>query len=123
MTSSSEFHLQDGTTVRFLITEKEQQPAPNEQEIPDTDGLGPLVPVARRGQSVAALATETLRKTLTPLGPLVQEVHDAVLAGPTPPTEVAVTFGVQLGQDLKLGIVDSRGQAHLTVTATWAPQP
>ncbi len=84
-------------------------------------GIGPIVPVARRGQAVAAVAAEMLRSTLQPLGPLVQEVHDAVTAGPTPPAEVAVTFGVQLGQDLKLGIVNGSGQAHLTVTATWKP--
>ncbi|MFD4022293.1 CU044_2847 family protein [Streptomyces sp. NPDC058576] len=69
----------------------------------------------------AAIAVDVLRNTLKPLGPLVQEVHDAVSAGPTPPNEVAVTFGVQLGQDLKLGIVNGNGQAHLTVTATWKP--
>ncbi|MGW0514869.1 CU044_2847 family protein [Streptomyces olivaceoviridis] len=40
-------------------------------------------------------------------------------SGPTPPTEVAVTFGVRLGQDMKLGIVNGSGQAHPAVTATW----
>ncbi|MGW2545603.1 CU044_2847 family protein [Kitasatospora sp. NPDC001574] len=33
-----------------------------------------------------------------------------------------VTFGVQLTQDLKLGIVNGNGQAHLTVTASWSPE-
>jgi hypothetical protein len=55
------------------------------------------------------------------LGPLLQEVHDAVTASPTPPREVNVTFGVELGQDLKLGIVSATGKAHLTVSATWQP--
>jgi hypothetical protein len=40
---------------------------------------------------------------------------------PDPSTEVSVSFGVQVGQDLKLGIVGSKGQAHLTVTACWRP--
>lgn len=117
MTGTQEFRLEDGATVRFLVV-REGQLAPDEEDIPD--GIGTLVPVARRGQAVA-VAADVLRSTLMPLGPLVQEVHDAVSAGPTPPTEVTVTFGVQLGQDLKLGIVNGTGQAHLTVTATWTP--
>jgi hypothetical protein len=48
-------------------------------------------------------------------------VHDAALSAPRPPTELSVTFGVQVGQDLKLGIVGGNGQAHLTVTASWKP--
>lgn len=98
---------------------QEGRSASDEEAFPD--GIGPLVPVARRGQAVAAVAADVLRTTLKPLGPLVQEVHDEVSAGPTPPTEVVVTFGVQLGQDLKLGVVSGNGQAHLTVTATWKP--
>ncbi|NBM16158.1 CU044_2847 family protein [Streptomyces sp. GC420] len=118
MTGSQEFQLDDSTTVRFLVA-GENRPALEEQDL--SDGIGPLVPVARRGQAVAAVAADVLRNTLKPLGPLVQEVHDAVSAGPTPPTEVSVTFGVQLGQDMKLGIVNGSGQAHLTVAATWKP--
>ncbi|MEE1757517.1 CU044_2847 family protein [Streptomyces sp. SP18CS02] len=49
-------------------------------------------------------------------------MHDAVTTGATSPTEVSVTFGVRLGNDLKLGIVSGSGQAHLTVTATWKPE-
>ncbi|MEU0841696.1 CU044_2847 family protein [Streptomyces sp. NPDC005962] len=119
MTGSQEFSLDDGTTVRFLIAGEGQ---PDLEEAHFADGIGPLVPVARRGHAVAAVAADVLRSTLKPLGPLVQEVHEAVSAGPTPPNEVAVTFGVQLGEDLKLGIVNGSGQAHLTVTATWKPE-
>ncbi|MGW3763750.1 CU044_2847 family protein [Streptomyces sp. NPDC005131] len=118
MTDSQEFCLDEGTTVRFVVA-GEGQTALEEEDFPGD--IGPLVPVARRGQAIVAVAADVLRNTLKPLGPLVQEVHDAVRAGPTPPTEVAVTFGVQLGQDLKLGIVNGSGQAHLTVTATWKP--
>ncbi|WP_078916238.1 CU044_2847 family protein [Streptomyces viridochromogenes] len=118
MTNTQEFSLDDGTAVRFLVSE-ESRPAQEKDNA--VGGIGPLVPVARRGQAVAAVAADVLRSTLQPLGPLVQEVHDAVSAGPTPPAEVSVTFGVQLGQDLKLGIVNGSGQAHLTVTATWKP--
>ncbi|MBD9702079.1 MULTISPECIES: CU044_2847 family protein [Streptomyces] len=119
MTGAQEFPLDDGTTVRFLVSGAGEGHLGQEEDFPD--GLGPPIPVARRGEAVAAIATDVLRTTLKPLGSLVQEVHDAVNAGPTPPTEVAVTFGVQLGQDLKLGIVNGSGQAHLTVTATWKP--
>ncbi|ARH89283.1 MULTISPECIES: CU044_2847 family protein [Streptomyces] len=118
MTASQEFRLDDGTMVRFLVA-GDSQFVPEEENFPD--GLGPLVPVARRGQVVADVAADVLRSTLKPLGPLVQEVHDAVSVGSAPPTEITVTFGVQLGQDLKLGIVNGSGQAHLTVTAAWKP--
>lgn len=119
MTGAQEFPLDDGTTVRFLISGAgDGRPALEEDNFPD--GLGPIAPVARRGEAVAAVAADMLRNTLKPLSPLVQAVHDAVNAVPTP-TEVAVTFGVQLGQDLKLGIVNGSGQAHLTATATWKP--
>ncbi|MET4926919.1 CU044_2847 family protein [Streptomyces sp. PSRA5] len=118
MTDSENYHLDDGTTVRFLLADA-GQPAFGDDG--SADGLGPVIPVGRRGAAVAAVAANALRGTLRPLGPLVQEVHDAVSAVPTPPTEIAVTFGVQLSQDLKLGIVNGNGQAHLTVTATWSP--
>ncbi|QKW06907.1 hypothetical protein HUT18_11400 [Streptomyces sp. NA04227] len=119
MTGSQEFRLDDATTVRFLLAEEDRSAQEREDS---SDAMGPLDPVARRGQAVADVAVAVLRTTLQPLGPVIQEVHDAVTAGPTPPAEVTVTFGVQLGQDLKLGIVNGNGQAHLTVTATWKPE-
>ncbi|WP_406016323.1 hypothetical protein OG520_39095 [Streptomyces sp. NBC_00984] len=79
------------------------------------------MPVGRRREAIASVASNALRGTLRPLGPLVQEVHDALRSVPSPPSEISVTFGVQLSQDLKLGIVNGNGQAHLTVTATWNP--
>lgn len=93
---------------------------------PDDDrpeGMGRAVPVARGGRSVARFAAGALRGALSPLGPLIQEVHDAATAVPDPPTELSVTFGLQIGQDLKLGVVGGTGQAHLTVTASWRPAP
>ncbi|MFJ4771028.1 CU044_2847 family protein [Streptomyces uncialis] len=120
MTASESIRLDDGTTVRFLLTDA-GPPASNHNG--PADGLGPVVPVGRRRDAVAAIATDALRSTLTPLGTLVQEVHSAMTTVPTPPTDITVTFGVQLTQDLKLGIVNGNGQAHLTVTATWSPQP
>lgn len=87
-------------------------------ELPD--GMGEAVPVGR-GAQAAAYAVDTLRATLRPLGWLLQEVHDAVVSSPNPPHEVNVTFGVQVGHDLKLGIVGGSGEAHLTVSATWQP--
>jgi hypothetical protein len=119
MTGSDNYRLDDGTTVRFLLAGAGQ---PAFEDDDSADGLGPVIPVGRRGEAVAAVAASALRSTLKPLGPLVQEVHDAMSAVPTPPTEITVTFGVQLSQDLKLGIVNGNGQAHLTVTATWSPQ-
>ncbi|WP_405681151.1 hypothetical protein OG239_00460 [Streptomyces sp. NBC_00868] len=119
MTGSENFHLDDGTTVRFLLTNA--SPPASKNDAP-ADGLGPVVPVGRRGDAVAAIAADALRGTLRPLGTLVQEVHAAMTTVPTPPTEITVTFGIQLTQDLKLGIVNGNGQAHLTVTASWSPE-
>ncbi|MEU5109629.1 CU044_2847 family protein [Streptomyces sp. NPDC021354] len=82
-------------------------------------GVGGVTPVGRGSRAAAALAAEGLRTVLRPLGPLLQEVHDAVCAAPNPPHEINVQFGVQVGQDLKLGIVGANGQASLTVSATW----
>lgn len=118
MDDSQDFALSDGTTVRFLV-EPAGRPVADAEGAPD--GIGPLVPVARRRRADATVAA-ALRTTLRPLGSLVQDVHDAVTTGATPPAEVSVTFGVQLGHDLRLGIVSGNGQAHLTVTATWAPE-
>ncbi|MDW6059016.1 CU044_2847 family protein [Streptomyces sp. FXJ1.4098] len=81
--------------------------------------MGGVTPVGRGSRAAAALATDALRTVLRPLGPLLQEVHDAVRAAPNPPHEINVQFGVQVGQDLKLGIVGANGQASLTVSATW----
>ncbi|CAL9617554.1 hypothetical protein SUDANB132_05789 [Streptomyces sp. enrichment culture] len=118
MDDSQDFALSDGTTVHFLV-EPTGRPVSDAERAPD--GIGPLVPVARRRRGDATVAA-ALRTTLQPLGSLVQDVHDAVTTGATPPAEVSVTFGVQLGHDLKLGIVSGSGQAHLTVTATWTPE-
>ncbi|CAM5582681.1 hypothetical protein SALBM311S_05658 [Streptomyces alboniger] len=118
MTGSENYRLDDETTVRFLLADAGR---PAFEDDDTADGLGPVVPVGRRGEAVAAVAAGALRGTLRPLGSLVQEVHDAMSGVPTPPTEITVTFGVQLSQDLKLGIVNGNGQAHLTVTATWSP--
>ncbi|MFF2007960.1 CU044_2847 family protein [Streptomyces sp. NPDC058195] len=118
MNDSQDFALSDGTTVHFLIQPAERSVSDAEQA---PDGIGPLVPVSRRRRA-AAVAADALRTTLQPLGALVQDVHDAVTTGATPPAEVSVSFGVQLGHDLKIGIVSGSGQAHLTVTATWYPE-
>ncbi|MFE7268017.1 CU044_2847 family protein [Streptomyces sp. NPDC057592] len=118
MTGPESLHLDDGTTIRFLLTEPAQDPVGGAGA---PDRLGPVVPVGRRREAIASVASNALRGTLRPLGPLVQEVHDALRSVPSPPSEISVTFGVQLGQDLKLGIVNGNGQAHLTVTATWNP--
>ncbi|MCX5412937.1 CU044_2847 family protein [Streptomyces sp. NBC_00059] len=127
MSTTPDLELDDGTPVRFLLTPPAAGGAPagpagrDGADLPE--GMGRAVPVASGGRSVASIAVGTLRGALQPVGPLLQEVHDAVVATPEPPTELTVTFGVQFGQDLKLGIVGGSGQAHLTVTASWRPVP
>ncbi|MFI0724188.1 CU044_2847 family protein [Streptomyces sp. NPDC021224] len=120
MASYAEMELADGTAVRFEVS---PGTGTGGGGLPDgagelPPGTGDLVPVAGGGLAVGAL-----RRTLRPLGPLLQEVHDAIAAAPSPPHEVSVTFGVEVGQDLKLGIVGAAGKAHLTVSATWHPTP
>ncbi|MGY1584747.1 CU044_2847 family protein [Streptomyces sp. MN13] len=85
---------------------------------PVTDGDG-WTPVASGGARVTAMAADALKVTLRPLGPVLQHVHDSVMGSENPPQEVSVEFGVQIGQDLKLGIVGGSGQATMKVTATW----
>ncbi|MEU4049002.1 CU044_2847 family protein [Streptomyces olivaceus] len=120
MSTPPDVALDDGTPVRFLLGPADGTfPAPSDDDLPE--GMGRAVPVARGSGSVARFATGALRGALSPLGPLIQEVHDAATAVPDPPTELSVTFGVQVGQDLKLGIVGGTGAAHLTVTASWSP--
>ncbi|MFI2204286.1 CU044_2847 family protein [Streptomyces sp. NPDC020192] len=121
-TRETELELDDGTPVRFVLAPGAGA-APVTPE-PDDDlpaGMGRVVPVGAGGRAVANFAADALRGALRPIGPLLQEVHDAATAVPEPPTELSVTFGVQVGQDLKFGIVGAAGQAHLTVTASWKP--
>ncbi|MFF8726554.1 CU044_2847 family protein [Streptomyces sp. NPDC015171] len=124
--ASPDFALSDGTPVRFLLTpgtgaRTGPAPAPPDDDLPE--GMGRAVPVGAGGRAVAAFAAEALRGALRPIGPLLEEVHRAATAVPDPPTELTVAFGVQVGQDLKFGIVGAAGQAHLTVTASWKPAP
>ncbi|MFC8217437.1 CU044_2847 family protein [Streptomyces sp. NPDC057362] len=120
MSTTPHLTLDDGSPVRFLLAPADGTPAaPADDDLPE--GMGRAVPVARGTGTVARFAAGALRGALSPLGPLIQEVHDAATAVPDPPTELSVTFGVQVGQDLKLGIVGGTGTAHLTVTASWSP--
>ncbi|GGT29852.1 hypothetical protein GCM10010207_32150 [Streptomyces atratus] len=128
VSTTPDIELDDGTPVRFLLTSPAGAsggaatlPAQGDGDLPE--GMGKAIPVATGGRSVANFAAGALRGALKPVGPLLQEVHDAVVAAPEPPTELSVTFGIQVGQDLKFGIVGGSGQAHLTVTASWRPAP
>lgn len=124
MSTFLESEFDDGTAVRFLLAPAAATGQPSAQDDDLPEGMGRAVPVATGGRAaVANLAAGTLRGALRPLGPLLQEVHDVASSVPDPPSELSVTFGVQVGQDLKLGIVGGNGQAHLTVTASWKPSP
>ncbi|MEU8826719.1 CU044_2847 family protein [Streptomyces sp. NPDC048636] len=112
MTDYAEFPLPDGTPVRLELT-------PVATATPPAAPPAGVTPVSRAPRAATVLVTDGLRTVLRPLGPLLQEVHDAVSAAPDPPDEIQVQFGVQVGQDLKLGIVGANGQASLTISATW----
>ncbi|MER7407214.1 CU044_2847 family protein [Streptomyces sp. NPDC000070] len=81
--------------------------------------FGSPSPVASGSGRVAALAADGLRAALRPLGPLLDEVHTAVSGAQEPPESFTVEFGVEVGKDLKLGIVGANGKATMTVSATW----
>ncbi|MFF1478312.1 CU044_2847 family protein [Streptomyces sp. NPDC058301] len=120
-----ELILDDGARVRVEVTPVGGvRTAPADR--PDDDlpsGVGGATPVGRGGERVAALATDTLAAVLRPLGPFLQQVHDSVRGIPDPPDSLAVGFGLQIGQDLKLGVVGANGQASMTVSATWQLRP
>ncbi len=128
VTDYAELPLPDGTPVRLELTPVAGAPGtappaangttPGDPADRLPGGIGGVTPVSR-GQRAAVLAADGLRAVLRPLGPLLQEVHDAVSTAANPPDEIQVQFGVQVGQDLKLGIVGAGGQASMTISATW----
>ncbi|MGW2396419.1 CU044_2847 family protein [Kitasatospora sp. NPDC001664] len=127
MSDYLEFTFDDGSAVllrTFPVTSAAPaEPAP--ANLPP--GLGGGTPVGRRaeelGERLTALGEGALRTALSPLVPLLQQVHDTVASVPSRPHEVSVEFGVQLGADLKLGVVGGSAEASLTVSATWQLAP
>ena len=116
----TELTLADGAAVRLELTAVGEPPSTAAHETDDLpDGFGSEVLVGTGGRRTAALAADALRAVLRPLGPLLQEVHDSITSAADPPDEINVEFGVQIGQDLKIGIVGAKGQAAMTVSATW----
>ncbi|MGW6056778.1 CU044_2847 family protein [Streptomyces sp. NPDC055189] len=113
-----EFTLGDGAEVRLELAPVGERPPPPQGDADLPDGIAGGTPVGR-GARVGALATDALRTVLSPLGPVLQQVHDAVRSIPDPPHEISVDFGIQVGQDLKIGIVGANGQASMTISATW----
>ncbi|MFK0293636.1 CU044_2847 family protein [Streptomyces sp. NPDC090442] len=113
MPNHAELTLADGTSIRLELAPAQGAPGP--------PGPPETTEAAFLGLGKAPVAA-ALRTTLHPLGQLLQEIHDAVTTAERLPPEMSVQFGVQIGQDLKLGIVGANGRASLTVTATWRPQ-
>lgn len=122
--------LTDGSQVRLELSDVGEPLAvpmdvaehPGAHDLPE--GFGAAIPVSRRDGSRSATAAVTaLRTALRPLGPLLDEVHDALSASANPPHEIRVEFGLQIGQDLRLGIVGASGRATMTVAATWQNSP
>ncbi|MES5825379.1 CU044_2847 family protein [Streptomyces sp. RG80] len=113
-----EFALDDGTCVRLELSGAGggAPSSPDDADLPE--GIAGVTPTGQ-GARVGTLATNALRTVLSPLGPVLQQVHDAVRSIPDPPQELSVDFGVQIGQDLKIGIVGANGQASMTISATW----
>ncbi|MGW1493842.1 CU044_2847 family protein [Streptomyces sp. NPDC002402] len=95
----------------------------NEDDEDLPDGIGGAEPVGRVKDAARVVLRGSLRGALRPLGPLLREVHSVVTSVDSPPQEFNVQFGLQLGQDLKLGIVDVKSASSITVSATWRPVP
>jgi hypothetical protein len=122
MPAYMELALTDGSQVRLELSEAGEPPALPPQSNGNADlpgGFGAARPVASGAGRAATLAADALRTALRPLGPLLDEVHGAVSASENPPQEITVAFGVEIGQDLKLGIVGANGKATMSISATW----
>ncbi|WP_246213912.1 CU044_2847 family protein [Kitasatospora viridis] len=130
MSEFLEFQFANGSSVLLqafpAVEPAPARPAPDE----DDDELDLLPPGLAGGRPVsrgpgeqpgrvAKVTQDALRAALSPLVPLLQEVHDTVAQVPQPPHEVSVEFGVRFGADLKLGIVGGSGEASMKVSATW----
>ncbi|MFJ7336389.1 CU044_2847 family protein [Streptomyces sp. NPDC101116] len=118
------FTFDDGQAV---LLEVFPSPLADEAAEDRTPGSAPLVPVAVQGNGrVARAARGALEQVLKPLVPVLQSVHNTVAAMEQPPDQLTVDLGVRVGNDLTLGIVANKGEASLTVCATWnleAPVP
>ncbi|MFD9223320.1 CU044_2847 family protein [Streptomyces sp. NPDC060064] len=122
MPAYMELSLSDGSQVRLELSgagEPLAVPSQSNGRADLPEGFGAAEPVASGAGRAATLAADALRTALRPLGPLLDEVHGAVSASENPPQEVTVAFGVEIGQDLKLGIVGANGKATMSISATW----
>ncbi|MER6122841.1 CU044_2847 family protein [Streptomyces sp. NPDC001795] len=122
-----EFAFDDGTLLALQVFDPlPSAPAGREHEADDNEsvpGFGRSRPVAR-GARVVAATESALSALLAPLVPLLQRVHDTVAAVPDAPDELSVSFGLRVGQDLKLGVVGTTGEATMTISANWRlPRP
>ncbi|MGW0944796.1 CU044_2847 family protein [Streptomyces sp. NPDC002623] len=117
-----EFTFEDGQTVLLEVFPSPLVGSATSGAAPGTStpGSAPLVPVAGDGGGrVARAARGALRQVLQPLVPVLQSVHDTVSAMDRRPQQLTVDLGVRIGNDLTLGIVANKGEASLTVSATW----
>lgn len=119
-----EFTFDDGQAVLLEVFPSPLADTATDGVMP---GSAPLVPVAGDGSGrVARAARGALRQVLKPLVPVLQSVHETVSAMDRRPQQLTVDLGVKVGNDLTLGIVANKGEASLTVSATWnleAPVP
>ncbi|WP_326684219.1 hypothetical protein OHB31_16480 [Streptomyces microflavus] len=147
MSHYAELLMDDGTAIRLQLSPAGGPPGGNDSEqsranvVPTDDaasgghpedgayeeelpgGVGGAEPVGRIRDATRTLARGSLRGALSPLVPLLSEVHALVSSVDHPPQEFNVQFGLELGQDLKLGIVDVKSSSSITVSATWHTAP
>ncbi|GGS59954.1 CU044_2847 family protein [Streptomyces violaceus] len=134
MTQYAELLLDDSTVIRLELSPVGGPQAEGQESDPGVygedgeyeelpDGIQGSEPIGRLRDAARVLVGGTVRGVLSPLGPLLREVHATVTSVDDPPQEFSVEFGLQLGQDLKLGIVGVNSASSLKVSATWRPVP
>ena len=115
------FAFDDGTSILVEVV-----PSPTSDgdalvrgDLPE--GTRPTVPISRAGD-VVERAEMALSDILRPLVPLLQSVHNVISDTVDRPDEIAVQLALKLSSELKLLVVNSNGEASLSVTAKWALQ-
>jgi hypothetical protein len=114
------FSFDDGTSVMLEVEPGPGAPSAGRGEprgdLPE-GSAGPI-PVARP-KDIVARTGKTFSEVLRPLVPLLESVHKTLSEATAAPDEVTVELGLKLSSELSLMVVNSNGEASLTVSAKW----
>jgi hypothetical protein len=115
------FAFDDGTSILVEVAPvaESDKGGPASGDLPG--GVQSPTPISRAGD-VVGRAEKALSEVLKPLVPLLESVHKVISDTVDRPDEVTVQLGLKLSSELKLLVVNSNGEASLSVTAKWALQ-